>query len=321
MYTPVSNNNGNMLAVDTCLGAGASVTPRTPEILNSLIAMTNPLDCSLQERQQREATTPTNSVQQTCSQLIKAGLKLSIQSKRKHSTSESGSGSKCEYNGTTGSEDDDEERMSPVQGLTPEDEERRRRRRERNKIAATKCRQKKRERTVNLVSESAVLETQNVDLKAQIKELDAQVRQLVDMLTRHSPSCLRKQNDVTLTNYSQSYASFCSSNPMYLQSATPVDPYIGADSINGFTDDVLRNTVLKHDADVYMTSAKDDTMHILPDINTFGHPTDISVPKIEDNSFDLSGEEETKYTDLDNQECFGYPPQQQCHQLRGVMPT
>jgi hypothetical protein len=35
--------------------------------------------------------------------------------------------------------------------LTAEDEERRRRRRERNKIAATKCRLKKRERTVNLV--------------------------------------------------------------------------------------------------------------------------------------------------------------------------
>lgn len=35
--------------------------------------------------------------------------------------------------------------------LTPEDEERRRRRRERNKIAATKCRLKKREKTFNLV--------------------------------------------------------------------------------------------------------------------------------------------------------------------------
>lgn len=53
--------------------------------------------------------------------------------------------------------------------LTPEDEERRRRRRERNKIAATKCRMKKRERTVNLVTESEVLETQNIDLKAQLK--------------------------------------------------------------------------------------------------------------------------------------------------------
>lgn len=58
--------------------------------------------------------------------------------------------------------------MFPSQ-LTPEDEERRRRRRERNKIAATKCRMKKRERTVNLVTESEVLENQNIDLKAQLK--------------------------------------------------------------------------------------------------------------------------------------------------------
>lgn len=59
--------------------------------------------------------------------------------------------------------------------LTPEDEERRRRRRERNKIAATKCRMKKRERTVNLVTESEVLENQNIDLKAQLKVCTASV--------------------------------------------------------------------------------------------------------------------------------------------------
>lgn len=38
--------------------------------------------------------------------------------------------------------------------LTAEDEERRRRRRERNKIAATKCRLKKRERTTHLMQVS-----------------------------------------------------------------------------------------------------------------------------------------------------------------------
>lgn len=59
--------------------------------------------------------------------------------------------------------------VDPSPQLTPEDEERRRRRRERNKIAATKCRMKKRERTVNLVTESEVLENQNIDLKAQLK--------------------------------------------------------------------------------------------------------------------------------------------------------
>lgn len=81
--------------------------------------------------------------------------------------------------------------------LTPEDEERRRRRRERNKIAATKCRLKKREKTVILVQESEILETQNHDLKSQIQELETQRRRLVDMLSLHSPTCLKQGVDTT----------------------------------------------------------------------------------------------------------------------------
>ena len=75
--------------------------------------------------------------------------------------------------------------------LTPEDEERRRRRRERNKIAATKCRLKKREKTVILVQESETLETQNHELKSQIQELETQRRRLVDMLNLHEPTCIK----------------------------------------------------------------------------------------------------------------------------------
>lgn len=75
--------------------------------------------------------------------------------------------------------------------LTPEDEERRRRRRERNKIAATKCRLKKRERTANLVTESETLETQNIEFKSQIQELQNQRRQLLEILTLHRPNCTK----------------------------------------------------------------------------------------------------------------------------------
>lgn len=90
-------------------------------------------------------------------------------------------------------EDDDVSScISNGEGLTVEDEERRRRRRERNKIAATKCRLKKRERTVNLVHESEILETQNLDLKSQIQELETQRRRLVDMLSIHKPCCTKK---------------------------------------------------------------------------------------------------------------------------------
>lgn len=86
--------------------------------------------------------------------------------------------------------------------MTPEDEERRRRRRERNKIAATKCRLKKREKTVHLVQESEILETQNIDLKTQIQELESQRRRLVDMLSMHTPACVKtnKQDHYSQNN-------------------------------------------------------------------------------------------------------------------------
>lgn len=76
--------------------------------------------------------------------------------------------------------------------LTPEDEDRRRRRRERNKIAATKCRMKKREKTQNLVSESEVLENQNINLKNEVRALENQRRKLVELLEGHGPTCMRQ---------------------------------------------------------------------------------------------------------------------------------
>ncbi|KAH8286735.1 hypothetical protein KR018_004127 [Drosophila ironensis] len=248
------------------LGLGGH-TPKTPEILNSLIAMTNPLDnfsfgtaaisatssascsaastpvvtvrqfnghpngqlhsqdsshssCSGSPLDSPAGTVTTPSVQQTCSRLIKEGLKLSIQSKRKLSTCDSSSGSeqphsKCSrrsssnHNGSSSnnhnlggnnysgnmsnnndddcedSSDEDSETKSQPKGLTPEDEDRRRRRRERNKIAATKCRMKKRERTQNLIKESEVLDIQNVELKNQARLLETERRKLMEMLQSH----------------------------------------------------------------------------------------------------------------------------------------
>lgn len=102
LATSAANAVNSLLGVET-----GCTTPRTPEILNSLIAMTNPLDnynfgddapktatgplgsassdsnsssCS----QMESPTNSTPSIQHTCSQLIKAGLKLSIEQKRKH---------------------------------------------------------------------------------------------------------------------------------------------------------------------------------------------------------------------------------------------
>ncbi|XP_036228506.1 activating transcription factor 3 [Bactrocera oleae] len=230
------NTPSSLLGIDC---SGLSTTPKTPEILNSLIAMTNPMDnysfaplnndsaastpgsavsmrsfngtsnaqiISQDSSHSSSSTSPadspsgintTPSVQQTCSQLIKAGLKLSIQSKRKLSTCDSSSSSdqpnsKYSRPDEDGEESTDEEIecKTSSKGLTPEDEDRRRRRRERNKIAATKCRMKKRERTQNLIKESEQLETQNVDLKTQVRSLEVERRKLLDMLQGHSTTCI-----------------------------------------------------------------------------------------------------------------------------------
>ncbi|CAD6222595.1 GSCOCG00001045001-RA-CDS [Cotesia congregata] len=225
MYNLNVNVNPSPTATAGLLGVSAGeVTPRTPEIVNSLIAMTNPFENYSHDRC-RDRTDSTSSggdlsppsVQHTCSQLIKEGLKLTLQTKRRahNSGDESKKKTKKEYGSADDEEDDDSGNNSSRVGLTPEDEERRRRRRERNKIAATKCRLKKREKTVILVQESETLESQNHDLKSQIQELETQRRRLVDMLSLHGPTCL-KQGNTNTNNTDTAYQQPYNSDPILL---------------------------------------------------------------------------------------------------------
>merc|ERR1719510_2316950 len=77
--------------------------------------------------------------------------------------------------------------------LTFEDEERRLRRRERNEVAATKCRNKKKERTTRLIAEGEVLQIQNTALKEELRKLEAEARSLTDLLSQHSKVCAQKR--------------------------------------------------------------------------------------------------------------------------------
>ncbi|KAJ8683473.1 hypothetical protein QAD02_019265 [Eretmocerus hayati] len=249
---------------------GGEVTPRTPEIVNSLIAMTNPFDGYNGNTGNTGSDCPTAdsarlrgphqgplqahpgvngfgarngprsrayssssgepsppSIQHTCSQLIKEGLKLTLQTKRRANgcTEDLKKKTRREDGSADDEEDDESSNSRSGLGLTPEDEERRRRRRERNKIAATKCRLKKREKTVILVQESETLETQNHELKSQIQELETQRRRLVDMLNLHGPTCLKQplQTDSTYTNQ---YGEMVSGGqlPSYQENFVPTDP-------------------------------------------------------------------------------------------------
>lgn len=96
-----NGGSSNLLGVES-----SCTTPKTPEILNSLIAMTNPFDGYTARNIPRIASCPPGgsdtsssstgsplgspsctsppSVQHTCSQLIKEGLKLTIQTKRRN---------------------------------------------------------------------------------------------------------------------------------------------------------------------------------------------------------------------------------------------
>lgn len=70
--------------------------------------------------------------------------------------------------------------------VTADEQERRRIRRERNKVAASKCRKKRKEHVKTLVEASEELEHQNNDLQGQISKLQAEIKQLEFMLDSHS---------------------------------------------------------------------------------------------------------------------------------------
>ncbi|XP_053305668.1 fos-related antigen 1 [Spea bombifrons] len=73
--------------------------------------------------------------------------------------------------------------------LTPEEEERRRIRRERNKIAAAKCRNRRKELTDYLQAETDKLEEEKSSLQKEIAELQKQKDKLELILDAHQPIC------------------------------------------------------------------------------------------------------------------------------------
>jgi len=75
-----------------------------------------------------------------------------------------------------------------TEAVSADELERRRIRRERNKVAASKCRKKRKEHVKTLVEASEELEHQNNDLQGQISKLQAEIKQLEFMLDSHSCS-------------------------------------------------------------------------------------------------------------------------------------
>ncbi|KAK3506635.1 hypothetical protein QTP70_011241 [Hemibagrus guttatus] len=80
-------------------------------------------------------------------------------------------------------------RKAQKEQLSPEEEERRRLRRERNKLAAAKCRDRRRQLTDSLQAETDSLEEEKVALEAEISGLMKEKEQLELLLMSHKPHC------------------------------------------------------------------------------------------------------------------------------------
>ncbi|XP_071656928.1 protein FosB isoform X2 [Patagioenas fasciata] len=90
-------------------------------------------------------------------------------------------------------------RRSREETLTPEEEEKRRVRRERNKLAAAKCRNRRRELTDRLQAETDQLEEEKAELESEIAELQKEKERLEFVLVAHAPACKVPFEDVPTT--------------------------------------------------------------------------------------------------------------------------
>ncbi|XP_022107216.1 activating transcription factor 3-like [Acanthaster planci] len=83
----------------------------------------------------------------------------------------------------------DEDDLGSSNTLSPDDETRIQQRRERNRLAAARCRDRRRHLAAALVQESDNLEAQNNDLMKGIAELEKEKRALEETLRQHLPNC------------------------------------------------------------------------------------------------------------------------------------
>ncbi|XP_033632548.1 GATA zinc finger domain-containing protein 10-like [Asterias rubens] len=73
--------------------------------------------------------------------------------------------------------------------LSAEDEMRIKQKRERNRVAAARCRDRRRQRAATLVQESDDLEDENGDLAKEIAQLQKEKLKLQEILCKHLPNC------------------------------------------------------------------------------------------------------------------------------------
>lgn len=126
--------------------------------------------------------------------------------------------------------------------LSPEEEEKRRVRRERNKLAAAKCRNRRRELTDKLQAETEKLEQEKSGLQKEIAELQKEKDKLEFMLVAHSPMCKIHPEERTSSNHISHPVRTLIGNRVVIKQE-PVDEDIVVSSVN--TNDKSQRSVIK----------------------------------------------------------------------------
>jgi len=154
-------------------------TPNTPEILNTIVSITTHTSDTASLPWPCNTSSPHSdtAVQGYRTQFIKEGLKMKVKKNMELATEDSLH--------KVLSQNIKEE----IEDLSPEDEMRRKRRRERNKVAAEKCRNKKKKETLKLFAESEVVERANACYKEELARLEAEEKHLLKILETHKPMC------------------------------------------------------------------------------------------------------------------------------------
>ncbi|KAJ8269947.1 hypothetical protein GJAV_G00108570 [Gymnothorax javanicus] len=165
---------------------------------------------------------------------------------------------------------------------SPEEDEKKRLRRERNKMAAAKCRNRRKELTETLQAETDQLEDEKSALKTEIANLMKEKERLEFILMAHRPAC-KVPSDLEAVSFpviSTSPAEVVSSELGVVKrepTASPIPPVFSADTAS----EVSRNSTLKlSDLD----GTLEESLNLLPPLRRPAEEAARSVPDV-----DLSG--------------------------------
>nr|XP_023684312.1 proto-oncogene c-Fos-like isoform X2 [Paramormyrops kingsleyae] len=177
-------------------------------------------------------------------------------------------------------------RRGKIEQLSPEEEEKKKVRRERNKMAAAKCRNRRRELTDTLQAETDVLEDEKSILQSEIANLMKEKDRLEFILAAHRPACkIPSDLDVGFPETSVSPVhSFCDNLNSITRNAIltsqPKESVVSSKSstfLPGSEAEVSGSTVKMSDLD----SSLEESLELLESLKRTAEETVRSVPDMD----------------------------------------